>query len=77
MSYTHKPTDLPNVDPTKDRSICFNGNIIARTYQNDYGQMKGTWAWFGQWAATGVSGVDDTLEEALGAVKARYSNPND
>jgi hypothetical protein len=72
MNLGYKPTCLKDSNPNTDRLICFNGNVIARTYQYQHGLVKGTWGWFGQWVAVNNSGRAATLADALAVVKERY-----
>ncbi len=70
MTYSHRPTDLPGSDPATDRTVFRDGSQVARVYQYEQGGHQGDWGWFGQWIGPGNSGIEETLDAALQAVKA-------
>ena len=57
-----------------DRQVKRNGKAVARIYQYDSGPQKGRWGWFGQWTGENNTGICDSMQEALEAVRAAYPN---
>ncbi len=72
MTYTHRPTGLEGTNPETDRSVYCDGECIARIYQFRHGPMEGQWGWFGLWGSNDNTGIVDTLEAALQAVKRQH-----
>ncbi len=73
MNFTHKATGLPGGSPETDRTICYDGMTIARTFQIEGGQNDGRWSWLGYWSPAEF-GMVDNLETALAAIKSSVSH---
>ena len=72
--YTHRATTPGDSRSKFERTVYCNGKNIGKIHQINFGPPKGKWWWALEWMTDKNSGLADTMEDALGIVKARHQN---
>lgn len=63
-TFTHRPTGY-NTDPTKDRTVYYDGKTVCRVTQIP----SGTWTFWGDWAGLQGTIHAQSFESALADIK--------
>ena len=76
--YTHRATwpNDPQEKKNRDRVVIHNGLMLGRVQQIDGGPQNGRWDWATKWSGH-LSGVADTLDEAVQLIKDAHSRCTD
>lgn len=70
--WTHRQAGFSE-DPN-DRQVLADGKPAGRIYRRDHGPQAGRWQWFGGWSGPGNSGLADSLDEALAALRVAWQS---